>query len=85
MLVAVPPAVLLLVLAWWLLTRWIYPVSHDELPGVAKILREQAEDLGRMSRPEQRSSAALGDAGAGRRRAQPGHGHRGQRPGRGGG
>ncbi|PRY68760.1 SLC13 family permease [Halomonas ventosae] len=59
MLVAVPPALLLLVLAWWLLTRWVYPVSHDELPGVAQMLRDQVEDLGRMSRPEQRVAAVF--------------------------
>jgi len=59
MLVAVPPALLLLALAWWLLTRWIYPVSHDELPGVAQMLREQTADLGRMSPPEQRVAAVF--------------------------
>lgn len=54
MAVALPPALLLLALAWWLLTRWIYPVGRGELPGVAAMLEEQARDLGRMTRPERR-------------------------------
>ncbi|MFY0992131.1 SLC13 family permease [Halomonas sp. C05BenzN] len=57
MLVAVPPALLLLALAWWLLTRRIYPVGVEALPGVADMLSEQAQDLGRMSGPERRVAA----------------------------
>lgn len=54
MLVAFPPAALLLVLAWWLLTRHVYPLDRDALPGVAEMLQEQTHDLGRVTRPEQR-------------------------------
>ncbi|MCE9663002.1 SLC13 family permease [Halomonas sp. M5N1S17] len=54
MLLAVPPALLLLALAWWVLTRLVYPLPRDVVPGVEQILQEQAEDLGRMTRPERR-------------------------------
>ncbi|MFO7646727.1 MULTISPECIES: SLC13 family permease [Halomonas] len=57
MAVAVPPSLLLLALGWWLLTRWVYPVARDEVPGVAQLLADQARDLGRMTRPEQRVAA----------------------------
>lgn len=54
MLVAFPPAAILLALAWWLLTRYIYPLESGALPGVAAMLREQTRDLGRVSPPERR-------------------------------
>lgn len=54
MLVAIPPAVLMLVAAWWLLTYRLYPVPHTALIGISAMLTQQAEDLGRMSGPEKR-------------------------------
>ena len=54
MLVAVPPAALMLVAAWWLLTYRLYPVPHTPLMGISVMLNQQAEDLGRMSGPEKR-------------------------------
>ena len=54
MLLALPPAVLLLALAWWLLTRLVYPLPRSAVPGMAGLLREQADDLGRMTGPERR-------------------------------
>ncbi|WP_163558334.1 SLC13 family permease [Halomonas sp. NO4] len=54
MLFAVPPALALLALAWWLLTRVVYPLPREPLPGVAALLEEQAADLGRMTPPERR-------------------------------
>src|SRR5690554_4269500 len=57
MAVAVPPSLLLLALAWWLLTRLVYPVERSEMPGVAEMLADQARDLGRMTRPELRVAA----------------------------
>ena len=54
MLLAVPPALALLALAWWLLTRLVYPLPRDVVPGIAGLLREQADDLGRMTGPERR-------------------------------
>jgi sodium-dependent dicarboxylate transporter 2/3/5 len=54
MLVAFPPAALMLVMAWWLLTRHIYPLDRAALPGVAEMLEEQTRELGRVSPPEQR-------------------------------
>src|SRR5690554_8219654 len=57
MAVAVPPLLLLLALAWWLLTRLVYPAERSEMPGVAEMLADQARDLGRMTRPELRVAA----------------------------
>lgn len=59
MLVGVPPAALLLLVGWWLLTRWIYPVPRLPLEGIAAVLSQQEEDLGRMTRPEQRVAAVF--------------------------
>lgn len=57
MLFAVPPALILLALAWWLLTRLVYPLPREPLTGVAALIEEQAADLGRMSGPERRVAA----------------------------
>lgn len=54
MLFAVPPALLLLAVSWWLLTRWVYPLPRDPVPGVSSLLEEQARDLGHMTPPERR-------------------------------
>ncbi|MGY4878641.1 SLC13 family permease [Vreelandella aquamarina] len=54
MLVAIPPAALMLLAAWWLLTYRLYPVPHTPLIGISAMLTQQAEDLGRMSGPEKR-------------------------------
>lgn len=59
MLVGVPPAAALLLIGWWLLTRWIYPVSRSPLDGISAVLSQQAEDLGKMTRPEQRVAAVF--------------------------
>ncbi|MDP3533884.1 DASS family sodium-coupled anion symporter [Halomonas sp. M1] len=59
MLVGVPPAALLLLAGWWLLTRWVYPVPRSPLEGIATVLSQQSEDLGRMTRPEQRVAAVF--------------------------
>ncbi|MGM0784524.1 MAG: SLC13 family permease [Pseudomonadota bacterium] len=57
MLFAVPPALILLALAWWLLTRLVYPLPREPLTGVAALIEEQTADLGRMSGPERRVAA----------------------------
>jgi len=54
MLVAIPPALLMLAIAWWLLTYRLYPVPHSRLSGINAMLSQQAQDLGRMSGPEVR-------------------------------
>jgi sodium-dependent dicarboxylate transporter 2/3/5 len=50
--VGVPIVVVLLPLAWLLLTRWIYPVGRAPIPGVAESLREALAELGPLSRGE---------------------------------
>ncbi|TFH87083.1 SLC13/DASS family transporter [Billgrantia azerbaijanica] len=57
MLFAVPPSLALLALAWWLLTRVVYPLPREALPEVAQLIEEQAADLGRMTPPERRVAA----------------------------
>lgn len=59
MLVAIPPALLMLVAAWWLLTFSIFPVSHAPLHGISAMLSQQSEDLGHMSNPEKRVAAVF--------------------------
>lgn len=57
MLFALPPALLLLAMSWWLLTRVVYPLPREPIPGVASLLEEQARDLGRITAPERRVTA----------------------------
>ncbi|MBT8443730.1 MAG: DASS family sodium-coupled anion symporter [Gammaproteobacteria bacterium] len=52
MMFGVPLVIVFVPIAWWLLTRRIYPVVGEEIPGVDRLLREMAGDLGRMSRAE---------------------------------
>lgn len=60
MLVAVPPALVLLALAWWLLTRLVYPVPRDEIQGISHMLEQQSRDLGKMASPERRVAVVFG-------------------------
>jgi solute carrier family 13 (sodium-dependent dicarboxylate transporter), member 2/3/5 len=52
MLLALPLAVVFLVLAWLLLTRWLYPPEIDEVPGGAALLRDELARLGPLTRGE---------------------------------
>lgn len=52
MLVAFPLSVLLLAIAWWFLTRIIYPVAKVELSGLSVLLDDERQSLGRMIVPE---------------------------------
>jgi len=52
MMFGVPLVVVFVPIVWWLLTRRIYPVVREEIPGVDRLLSEMAGDLGRMSRAE---------------------------------
>jgi solute carrier family 13 (sodium-dependent dicarboxylate transporter), member 2/3/5 len=52
MLLALPLAVVFLVIAWLLLTRWLYPPEIDEVPGGAALLRDELARLGPLSRGE---------------------------------
>jgi sodium-dependent dicarboxylate transporter 2/3/5 len=52
MLVGIPVVVVMLVLTWVLLTRWLLPVGHDEVAGAREHFGALAEELGPMSRGE---------------------------------
>ena len=49
---ALPLVALFLPLAWWLLTRWLHPISLDRVEGGRALVRAQLAELGPMSRPE---------------------------------
>jgi solute carrier family 13 (sodium-dependent dicarboxylate transporter), member 2/3/5 len=50
--VGLPLVAVLLPLTWLLLTRWIYPLGHSPIPGVATTIREALADLGPLARGE---------------------------------
>jgi sodium-dependent dicarboxylate transporter 2/3/5 len=52
LLFAAPVAAVYLLLCWWLLTRWIFPVQFREVAGGEVFLRQQFAALGRISRGE---------------------------------
>ncbi len=58
MILALPIALIMLVVTWWVLTRWIFPVSCREVGDVQRLLQEQRAQLGPMTHPE-RSVAAV--------------------------
>ncbi len=52
MLFGVPIAVVFLVIAWFVLTRLVFPPTMKSLPGGRELIREQLDEMGRMSRGE---------------------------------
>ncbi|GAA3728471.1 sodium-dependent dicarboxylate transporter 2/3/5 [Spinactinospora alkalitolerans] len=52
MLIGVPLAAVFLVLAWVVLTRFVYPPKIKRLPGGRALIREQLHEMGPMSRGE---------------------------------
>jgi solute carrier family 13 (sodium-dependent dicarboxylate transporter), member 2/3/5 len=52
MLFATPLSWLYLLIAWWLLTRWLFPVRLKEIPGGRELIDEEYRKLGKMSRGE---------------------------------
>lgn len=52
MLFALPLAVLFLVLAWLVLTRWTYPPEIDEIPGGEELIDTEVAALGPLQRGE---------------------------------
>jgi solute carrier family 13 (sodium-dependent dicarboxylate transporter), member 2/3/5 len=52
MLLALPLAAVFLVVAWLVLTRWLYPPEIDHIPGGAAMLREELAQLGTLTRGE---------------------------------
>jgi solute carrier family 13 (sodium-dependent dicarboxylate transporter), member 2/3/5 len=52
MMMALPLAIVFLVLAWLVLTRWLYPPEIDHIPGGAELLQRELTRLGPLSRGE---------------------------------
>lgn len=52
MMMALPLAVVFLVVAWLVLTRWLYPPEIDHVPGGAELLQHELSRLGPLSRGE---------------------------------
>ncbi len=52
MIMAVPLEIVLMVAAWFVLTRVAFPVHSMKMPGAADIIREQIDKMGPMSRGE---------------------------------
>ncbi|WP_018145409.1 DASS family sodium-coupled anion symporter [Thioalkalivibrio sp. AKL6] len=59
MTLGLPLAAVLLALAWWLLTRWVFPVHRVELTGLRALLDEQRATVGRWSTAEKRVAAVF--------------------------
>jgi len=54
MLVGVPWAVIMLLIAWIVLTKFVYRPEIDALPGGKELIRQEHAKLGKMSTPERR-------------------------------
>ncbi|MHA6800227.1 SLC13 family permease [Bounagaea algeriensis] len=52
MLVGTPLSLVFLTIAWFLLTRMIFPPRIDEIPGGAALIRQQLQELGPLGRGE---------------------------------
>ncbi len=54
MIVGVPVAVLLLSSAWWILTRWAFPLDRSELTGFRRLVAAKRAELGPVTGSEKR-------------------------------
>ena len=52
MAVGVPISATFLVIAWLMLTRWIYPIAKKEFPGGRDLIQRELAALGPVSRGE---------------------------------
>src|SRR5688572_24531983 len=52
MLFATPLSILYLLLAWWLMTKVLFPVRLTEIPGGRDLIRDEYRKLGPLSRGE---------------------------------
>jgi solute carrier family 13 (sodium-dependent dicarboxylate transporter), member 2/3/5 len=52
MLFAAPLSATFLVIAWFVLTRWLYPPEVDEIPGGRELIQREIDELGPVSRGE---------------------------------
>ncbi|MCG5516327.1 SLC13 family permease [Ectothiorhodospira sp. 9100] len=54
MMVGLPLAITLLIITWWVLCRWAFPVSPRPVEGIETLLQQQRSQLGAMTTPEKR-------------------------------
>lgn len=59
MLVGLPLAVVLLVICWLVLTRWVFPPEMDDLPGGRRLFDEEIQRLGAFSGAEKKVLAVF--------------------------
>src|SRR5262245_23527662 len=52
MLFATPLSWIFLLITWWVLTKWMFPVGLKEIPGGRELIAEEYRKLGSMSRGE---------------------------------
>jgi sodium-dependent dicarboxylate transporter 2/3/5 len=52
MLFATPVSLVYLVITWWLLTRWLFPVRITTIPGGSELVLDEYRKLGSVSRGE---------------------------------
>jgi sodium-dependent dicarboxylate transporter 2/3/5 len=60
MLFAVPLSMVFLVIAWLVLTRWLYPPEIDAIPGGRELIQSELDRLGPVSRGERRVAVVFG-------------------------
>nr|WP_207161221.1 DASS family sodium-coupled anion symporter [Halorhodospira halophila] len=54
MVVGVPVSAIMLVLAWWVLTRWVFPLPGQAIEGVGELIEQERRQIGPMQRTERR-------------------------------
>jgi solute carrier family 13 (sodium-dependent dicarboxylate transporter), member 2/3/5 len=52
MMMALPLSAVFLVIAWLIITRWLYPPEIDHVPGGAELIRDELADLGPLGNGE---------------------------------
>jgi len=55
MMIGVPLVIVFVPIAWWVLTRLVYPVQTQGIPGASELLREARASLPAMTVPERRT------------------------------
>ncbi len=57
--IALPLAIVMLPLTWWILTRWIFPIHLREIPGGREVIDREITELGRPTRGEKTVAAVF--------------------------
>ena len=52
MMMALPLSLVFLAIAWWVITRWLYPPEVDDIPGGAKLISDELHELGPLGKGE---------------------------------